>query len=244
MTNLPVNSKRPIRVGLLLDSLTQPKWVFNIINDIQASEFAQICLIIKNETTVEPQGRLQSYWKNRKYLLYSLYHRIDGLIPLVEEDAFEETDVERVFSGVPVLPVMPIMKKFSDWFPDDAIDEIRRYDLDVALSFGFRILRGEALRIAKHGIWSYHHGDNLVNRGGPAGFWEVMDGIPVTGSILQVLTEDLDNGPVIYRSWSPTSDRFSVKANRNNLYWKSSAFVLRKLRDLAAGAPICTPENQ
>jgi len=99
------------------------------------------------------------------------------------------------------------------------------------------------LKIARHGIWSYHHGDNSVNRGGPAGFWEVMDGVPVTGSVLQVLTEDLDNGPVIYRSISPTSDKFSVRANRNNLYWKSSAFVLRKLRDLASGVPVHAPDN-
>jgi hypothetical protein len=243
MTNLPVNSKCPVRVGLLLDSLTQPKWVFNIIKDIQASEFAQICLIIKNETTVEPQGRLKSYWKNRNYLLYSLYHRIDGLIPLVEDDAFEETDVEQVFSGVPVLCVMPIMKKFSDWFPDDAIEEIRRYDLDVALSFGFRILRGEALRIAKHGVWSYHHGDNLVNRGGPAGFWEVMEESPVSGSVLQVLSEDLDNGEVIDRSWTRTSDRFSVKGSRNNLYWRASTFVMRKLKELYESGKVSSEAN-
>ena len=243
MTNLPVNSKRPVRVGLLLDSLTQPKWVFNIINDIQASEFAQICLIIKNETTVEPQGRLHSYWKNRNYLLYSLYQRIDGLIPLVEEDAFEETDVQEVFSGVPVLRVMPIMKKFSDWFPNDAIEEIRRYDLDVALSFGFRILRGEALRIAKHGVWSYHHGDNLVNRGGPAGFWEVMEESPVSGSVLQVLSEDLDNGEVIDRSWTRTSDRFSVKGSRNNLYWRASTFVMRKLKELYESGKVSSEAN-
>jgi hypothetical protein len=71
-----------------------------------------------------------------------------------------------------------------------------------------------------------------------------MDGLPVTGSVLQVLTEDLDNGCVIYRSWSPTADRFSVKANRNNLYWKSAAFAMRKLKELAEGVPVCPPENQ
>ena len=65
----------------------------------------------------------------------------------------------------------------------------------------------------------------------------------VTGSILQILTEDLDNGRVLYRSWSPTADRFSVKANRNNLYWKSAAFVIRKLRELADGEAVVPPEN-
>jgi hypothetical protein len=232
MTTAPVNSKHPIRVGLLLDSLTQPRWVFNIIKEIQASEIAEVCLVIKNETTVAPQGRLRSYWKNRNYLLYSLYNRLDQFIPLVEDDAFAEVNVEEVLADVPVVGVLPVMKKFSDWFPPEAIDTIRTYDLDVALSFGFRILRGEALRIAKHGVWSYHHGDNLVNRGGPAGFWEVMEGSPISGSVLQVLSEDLDNGEVINRAWSRTSDRFSVRSSRNNLYWKSSTFVMRKLREL------------
>jgi hypothetical protein len=243
MTTAPVNSKHPIRVGLLLDSLTQPRWVFNIINEIQSSEVAEVCLVIKNETTVASQGRLRSYWKNRNYLLYSLYNRLDQFIPLAEDDAFAEVDVEEVLAGVPVVGVLPVMKKFSDWFPPDAIDTIRTYDLDVALSFGFRILRGEALRIAKHGVWSYHHGDNLVNRGGPAGFWEVMEGSPISGSVLQVLSEDLDNGEVIDRSWSRTSDRFSVKGSRNNLYWKSSTFVMRKLKELYESGKVSSEAN-
>ena len=237
------STRLPLRVGLLIDSFVQRKWIHQVIDEIQRSGIAEFVLIIKNEAHNEPQGRLKSYWRNRKYLLYTLYGKIDEARVKVSPDAFAPTDLRELLDNCPVLEVVPEMKAYSDWFPKDKIDEIRQYDLDVALCFGFRILKGDALKIARHGIWSYHHGDQLVNRGGPAGFWEVMDCIPVTGSVLQILTEDLDNGPVIYRSWSPTSDRFSVKANRNNLYWKSSAFVLRKLRDLAAGHPICTDEN-
>jgi hypothetical protein len=243
MTTASVNSRRPVRVGLLLDSLTQPKWVFKIIKDIQSSDVAEICLVIKNETTYEPQGRLRSYWKNRGYILYALYLRVDNFVPLVEEDAFAETDVQGLLSDIPILGVLPIMKKFSDWFPPDAIENIRTYDLDVAISFGFRILRGEALRIAKHGVWSYHHGDNFVNRGGPAGFWEVIEGSPISGSVLQVLSEDLDNGEVINRSWTRTSDRFSVKSSRNNLYWRASTFVMRKLKELYDNGRVVSEAN-
>ena len=232
MINLPVNSKRPIRVGLLVDSFTESRWVFNIIRDIQSSEIAEVCLVIKNDTTSQRQSRFKSYWKNRKYLLYALYNRLDQFPSLVGEDAFEDIDLTDLLADVPVLGVQPIMKKFSDWFPPDAIEKIRSYDLDVAISFGFRILRGDALRIAKHGVWSYHHGDNFVNRGGPPGFWEVMEGSPISGAVLQVLSEDLDNGEVIDRSWTRTSDRFSVRGSKNNLYWRSSAFVMRKLRQL------------
>ena len=230
-----VDAKPPLRVGLLIDSFTQPRWVSKIIDDLRASSFAEVCLVVKNEATEHEaprRGRLQTYWQNRNYLLYALYDRLDSRRQMAITDAFEEVDVQPSLNGVPVVAVTPVMKKFSDWFPEDAVAEIRSYELDVAVSFGFRILRGEALQIAKHGVWSYHHGDNLVNRGGPAGFWEVLDASPISGSMLQVLTEDLDNGEVLDRTWVRTSDRFSVRVSKNNLYWRSTSFVMRTLRQL------------
>ena len=238
-------TRLPLRIGVLLDSFVQRNWIHQVISQIQSSDFAEVVVVIKNEASEsqESPGRLKSYWRNRAFLLYALYGKIDERRVKVTPDAFEPVDLKPLLGETPVIPVMPEMKKYSDWFPEDALKQIREYDLDVAVCFGFRILKGEALKIARHGVWSFHHGDNLVNRGGPAGFWEVMEGLPVTGSILQILTEDLDNGRVIYRSWSPTADRLSVKANRNNLYWKSAAFVIRKLRELADGVPVVPPEN-
>jgi hypothetical protein len=234
-----------LRIGLLIDSFVQRKWIYKVIEEIQASGFAEITVVIKNEATSTPShGRLKSYWRNRKFLLYALYEKLDERRVKVNPNAFEPVDITALVANCPVVPVLPMMKAYSDWFPEEALKQIRDLDLDVALCFGFRILKGDALKIARHGVWSFHHGDNFINRGGPAGFWEVMDGIPITGSVLQILTEDLDNGRVIYRSWSPTSDKFSVKANRNNLYWKSCAFVLRKLKDLSEGHPVSTPESQ
>jgi hypothetical protein len=244
VTNDLSTTRLPLRVGLLVDSFVQRRWICKIVEDIQASGIAEIVVVIKNAAQSPAQSRFKSYWRNRKYLLYTLYDKVDNSRVSVNPDAFALTDLKPLIEGIPVVEVTPEMKAYSDWFPTADIERLREFDLDVALSFGFRILKGDVLKIARHGIWSYHHGDNSVNRGGPAGFWEVMDGIPVTGSVLQILTEDLDNGPVIYRSLSPTADRFSVKANRNNLYWKSSAFVLRKLRDLANGSPVGSPDNQ
>ena len=245
MTIPSVNEKRPLRVALLVDSLTQPRWVANIIRDLKSSSFAEICLVVKNEATTpdQPSGRLQAYWRNRSYLLYAFYNRLDARVAMNDTDAFEDVEVQELLADCPVVGVSPLMKKFSDWFPDEAVEKIRSYDLDVAISFGFRILRGEALRIAKHGVWSYHHGDNLVNRGGPAGFWEVMDRAPISGSMLQVLSEDLDNGEVLDRTWLRTSDRFSVRLSKNNLYWRSSSFVMRKLRELYEQGTVAREKN-
>ena len=126
---------------------------------------------------------------------------------------------------------MPKLTKYSDWINDDDVNTIRKYDLDVIIRLGFRILKGGILNSAKCGIWSFHHADNNVNRGGPAGFWEVFQQEPTTGSILQILNEDLDGGQIIAKSYSTTDSTF-VKRNQNNYYMKSLSFLPRKLKEL------------
>jgi hypothetical protein len=101
----------------------------------------------------------------------------------------------------------------------------------VLLRFGFRIIRGDILGAARYGVWSFHHGDNRSHRGGPAFFWEMYEGNPVTGTTLQILTEELDAGRVIYRSHSAT-DPVSLRRGRNRPFLKSANFVVRRLDDL------------
>lgn len=224
--------KSSLRVGILLDSLVVPQWIYKIISDIQSSTISDLVVIIKNGNRVQPYGNvLQKLWNQRPYLLYNLYSRLDNMIFRIEPDAFKRIYLKNLVSDCPIIEVKPNQIKFSDYFKEEDLAQICGYNLDVALRFGFRILKGSILKIAKYGVWSYHHGDNLVNRGGPPGFWEVIENHPVTGSILQILTEDLDAGKVIYRSYAPTHKR-SVKRNKNNYYWKSAAFVMRKLKEL------------
>jgi hypothetical protein len=232
-----MNVKPALKVGVMLDSMTQAQWVYDTLADVQRSNFARLALVIENADPDRPEhGFVRRLLKNRSRIAYALYSRLDDRLFRRQPDAFTEVTVAPLLEGVPVVKARPVKKRFSDYFEPSAVAEIRAHDLDVVLRFGFRILRGEALALARHGVWSYHHGDNLVNRGGPPGFWEVMDGEPVTGSVLQVLGDELDNGRVIYRSHALT-DRRSVRRNMENFYRKSATFVIRKLRDLAERGP-------
>jgi hypothetical protein len=237
-----MSAKAPLRLGIMIDSFRQPQWIHKIISDIQASSIAQIVLVIKNEASSESQAHsrkfpiVQKLSNNKNDLLYILYRKLDTKLFKAFPDAFHNVSIEKLVTNCLSLHVTPIRKKYSDYFPADDIATIMEYKLDVVLRFGFRILRGRILQVANYGVWSYHHGDNFVNRGGPPGFWEVMEGHPVTGSILQILSEELDAGKVIYRSYAATH-KYSVNRNRNNYYWKSSAFVMRKLQDLYTHGP-------
>lgn len=231
-------SKRPLRIALLVNSFTVSRWIHDVIRDLRASGIADVVLVIKRDDGASGARPplLRRIVRNRSQILYELYRKLDDLIFRAEPDPFTPADIQPLLPDCPVLRLTPIMTKHSDYFTDADIEAITSHDLDVAVLFGFRILRGRALKIARYGVWSYHHGDNLVNRGTPAGFWEVMEGTPVTGSILQVLTEELDGGHVLCRSYTRTDSR-SVARNRRNYYWKSAAFLLRKLRHLYQEGP-------
>ena len=219
---------KKIRIGLLMDSFNVPAWVFVMLKRILKSDFLTIELIVLNE---KEKDNIISVSEKIKRILYSTYMYLENKIVKSIPDAFEIKNVESLLNNIPVLKVTPIQKEFFDYFEDSDIKTIKTYEIDVLICLGFRILRGEILYASRLGIWSYHHGDSRIYRGGPPGFWEVMEGHPETGSILKILNEDSDNGKIIYESYSST-DHFSVKRNRNNCYWKSTSFIPRKLEEL------------
>jgi hypothetical protein len=223
--------------------MSQPAWVCRIIREIAASTYARIVLVIRNALPkADSDSAVQGISARLDALLYTLYRDADDRLFRETPDAFALADIGEWLCDPPVLTVTPVQRESSyDLAPQDLV-AVRQFDLDVVLRFGFRVLSGESVRMARHGVWSYYHGDDRVHRGGPEGFWEVMEGRSTTASILKKLTGDFDNGDVLYRSSSQT-DQISVRRSRNNYLWKSSAFMLRKLQQLwEEGPSALTPE--
>jgi len=150
---------------------------------------------------------------------------------------FRKKNIQGILSGdYKIISVIPQRKKYFDIISPDDINVIKEQNLDIIIRLGFRILKGEILSASRYGIWSYHHGDNRVNRGGPAGVWEFLQSWEETGSMLQILTNDLDNGTVLYRSWAHTHRDF-LNASINKYYWKSAAFLPRQVERLINQGP-------
>lgn len=221
-----------LKLGLLIDDYMVPAWIFQMIKTIQVSHYAEVHLVVKNLAGVKKVWWLKLR-RQYRHVLYKCYRILENLIFKSNPDAFELKDIRTLFSPkVAVVEVIPEQKKFTDFITDADVERTRQYPVDVFLRLGFRILKGKILNCARFGIWSFHHGDNLVNRGGPAGAWEVMEGAELTGSVLQILKEDLDGGTVLYRSWSSTY-RYSINRNLNFYYWKSLSFIPRCLERLS-----------
>lgn len=80
--------------------------------------------------------------------------------------------------------------------------EAQKYDVLINLELGF--LTGDILKLPRHGVWSFHHGDEEKYRGLPPGFWEIYDNDPICGMVLQRLTEDLDSGYILEKGYVAT----------------------------------------
>ena len=81
------------------------------------------------------------------------------------------------------------------------------------------------------GVISFHHGDNSVNRGGPSGFWESLNGEPSSGFIIQKLNHELDGGEVLFRGNLMTEKLWLM--NNAILLEKSKIFIEQLLVYLA-----------
>ena len=236
------SNREPLRIGLLLDELELPRMFYQVVEDIARSNFAVIKLAVINQQPPPQQRpvppvpvrawRILSDPARRKAVFYKWYSKTDAQNHPLQPDPSESIDASPLLEGVPRLPVVPITKRFVHRFPPEAIEAIQAYDLDVIFRFGFNILKGDVLRTARYGIWSFHHGDNEFYRGGPPHFWELVEQSPVSGVILQVLTEQLDAGIVLAKINFATLSSLSPHSNSWAPCLGSTHLPIRKLHEL------------
>ena len=222
---------RPIRVGVMLDSLAVPAWIAKILRGVASRECVDFALVVLNP---EPLGRKprSALRPLRRPQLFNLYQRIDARLFRAEPDALAEVDMTDQLRSVPTLALPPLRQtRVEHPFADGTLNKLRKADLDVLLRLGLNPVRGEALNCVRYGVWSYHHGANQCDRCGPAFFWEMYERNPVSETVLEVLTGEMNSVHVLYRSYSAT-DFASLHRSRNCAFWKNAEFVTRRLSDL------------
>lgn len=219
----------------MCDSFLLEKWMADALRQIAFEKYGELVLTILHDTPEVIShsfgSRLTSYkWKR---FVWNRFHKRFGNV-----ESVQATDVSDLLSSLPSVRVKPILKgKHSQYFPEDAIQEIRKHQPDVILRFGFNILRGNILDAAPLGVWSYHHCDPKVIRGGPGGFWEYLLKQDKQGAILQRLTEKLDDGIIIRQGWFRLI-KHSYSENLNQLLSGTSSWIADALREIAVNGKL------
>ena len=233
MTAHPPEPAGRVRVGVLLSSLVVPAWVDAAIRDIVASGDAELVAVgITDGPLPESTGSASS--GGRRLPIRRVLRRIDRMLdrPIpADQDAFATKDARPLFADVPVL-AMRWANHIARTFAEEDLAGLRSGELDVLLWLGDGGRpRGDVLRIARAGLWSFHVGDTRNRRGAPAGFWEVHDRRPVTDATLEILADDPRRNQTLGQTSTATVST-SIMRTRNAVLWSALPILGRALRDL------------
>jgi hypothetical protein len=242
---------KTLRIGLLVDSVRADKYVHELaLWGRSQPDVAITHLVVQARDPVPLCARLGRLWR-RDGLLGMAAKILFKLIVLAEKQLLRRSDVHRDhlrafdLSAVidRVIELRPIVSPSGHVyrFADADIERLKALELDVLIRCGQGILRGRILEASRFGVLSFHHGDNRVNRGGPAGFWECYYRWPRTGFVIQRLTEELDAGEVLGRGFFATRRYFLL--NQADLYKKSLVHLKRLLKRIAATGTLPAAER-
>lgn len=189
-------SDEPLQVGLLLDGITVQAWAKRALERMVAETDAEITHLVVNEDP--PSFGLDHYLDRVRE--YPLWTPVGAVHKLTDEPPYKQqvpiADVPGVDEAERIACEPEPAPDFGNVLPDDVVEAVGP-EIDVAVRFGFGILKGDILDAPEHGVLSFHHGDLRKYRGMPAGFWEFVNDETVAGVTLQRLTETLDGGSVV-----------------------------------------------
>jgi hypothetical protein len=215
----------PLRYAVLVDRSSVPAWQRNVVDALAKAGDAELVAVLHGQAAPRPTaGRADLAWRlynNRVVARRARGVRAAGTWSEVTDAPVRRISVER-------------RGKWSDHVSDADLAAIRELDLDFVLRFGLGILRGGILDVSRFGVWSYHHDDERVIRGGPPAFWELYDGLETTGVVLQRLTERLDGGIPLARA-NFRSVLHSYPRNRDRVFLGAADLPARVARAVRSG---------
>jgi hypothetical protein len=222
-----------LRIGILCNGLTFQRWQAECLHALEQVPGVTLAfLVMPKEHEAASRSfaaRLRAYpWSTA---LYRNYRR-----RWFRPRAMQAMDLAGKLGKLPCLHCATIKEGAGERFSEGDLGLIAQQAPDILLRFGFNILHGAILDLPRHGVWSFHHGDEQKYRGGPPGLWEIMDGDPITGAVLQRLTPKLDGGRILRKGWFQTIDH-SLRETVDTVLSHSAIWPAQVCREILAGRP-------
>lgn len=245
---------RKTRIGVLMDSLDSDSWLHDIVTELARDEHIALYLLQNAPHRLAGFARLRHKIGQvgiARFVSIAFFNVVEALEQRLLAAVLPE--VRKHFVTRPLDPAifeerLTIVPTFSKsravvTYSDAEIARVEALELDLMIrGNGTGIYRGKILEAARHGIMSFHHGDNRWNRGGPPAFWEVYRRTPATGFVIQILNEHLDGGQIVFRGEAPT--KRSYTENMVNLFRTANPWMVHLVRTFARTGSLPAPLPQ
>ena len=228
-----------LKIGILIKDFKQLRnWELRIIQGI-IDDLSLLLTVLIQDGRRREKGENPNKLKHKLFRSFRSEKKLFKLQIQMERKIYPEKitankkDIIKYLLDVPLIKLHPLRKGFLDIFSIEDSRKVKDFDLDIILRHEFNIIRGEILNSSKYGIWSFYHADNSINRGGPAGFWEIVLKQPNIGVTLQELTPELDGGKIIDKAYFNMGWSFVV-VNRMVLE-NSVSLLFKNIKKLQRG---------
>jgi hypothetical protein len=191
-----------LQVGILASTENLPAWLFYIIEQLQASDYAQVSSVIQDD----PPGR------------QNLTRRIIHTYLKVERRPAQTQTEEEIKS---LLDGIPLASASDPNLPTDT--------LDLILHLGAYPAPSHLAQIARFGLWEISDGEYIVHADDIPGFFEVLQRKPITNCVIMAADGEANR---IVQQGSIATDPSSISRNRENFFWKAAFLLLKGIRTL------------
>ena len=235
------------KIGLIVDGAQVSKQIYDLVKLSNSAQNYEITTLVINDIDHFSGSKFKksfSYIQRRGFWNFFSMVVLKLVLKLEEKIIIKKEKYNHLYSKFNLLDqdfdtirVKPEISKTGlvyRYIQSD-LEKIKKANLNLLIRANSGILRGEILDICPNGIISIHHADNNINRGGPAGFWEVYEQLPSTGFTIQRLKKELDGGDVLYKGFIRTSWNYSLNLAR--LYGIANSFLHHTLEDLTSSVP-------
>ncbi len=200
--------KQPLKIGIVVNKKCElPVWEFIMLQQIQESSYLTIAAIFISDN--QPPAKTS--------FLYRLFTKFENWWFGASFDACKKISIETKFNDI--------------LFPLSETALFKQLNPDIIIISSLADTRSLPALHATYGKWKIVFGKGIYKSAMPPAFWEVMRRDPVTGSSLTVQLPGSNEEIIVYDG-STVTIPFSVKNNLNNLAWKSSSFILYRLKEL------------
>ena len=191
-----------LQVGILVNVKTLPSWAHYIIGQLQASNYAEVSLII----TEEAPDKQTLTWR-----IVQAYLKAERRPSQTHTDE----EIKALLDGIPLASA-------SD--PNLLADT-----LDLILHLGAEPAPAHLTQKTRFGLWEISNGEQLVHADDVPGFFEVLRRKPVTNC---AVVSTVGNVGHLYQQGTIATDPISVSRNRENFFWKAAFLLLKGIRKL------------
>lgn len=220
--------KDKLSVGILINDVSVPFWIYKSIENLIGSQYASVTLIVSK---APPGSDRRSRCFTGGLILTRVFGTFDGLLFRTKHNSHRKRNISTLTVGASVIDLNGKVG-INTGTNDGKKDVISDLKPDVIILFGRHQLADEIFDIPTYGVWAFSIDSSGFPGAPDHGFWEVIKHQPLTDTTLKIVRSNLSQNEVIYSSRESTY-HFSVTVNRNRVFWRATLILPRIIEGLA-----------